>query len=127
MSIKTLKNKQQGSILIFSLSVLAVILAISFSILGIYLPKIKTIRESSNSMGAIFAADAIIEWCIYEARVVGNAAAPTLSNGSTYTLNGETPPFGTDHCPYSAVINDRAVGTYQGVSRSIEVGEVATP
>jgi hypothetical protein len=123
----SIKNNQQGSILIFSLSIMSVVLAISLSILAIYIPKIKTIRETANSMGAIYSADSILEWCIYEARNVGNAAVPTMANGATYTLDANSPPFGGDPCPYAAIINHRAVGTFSGVSRSLEVGEVAGP
>lgn len=67
MSINKIKL-QKGSVMVFSLIVLSVILAITFSILGVFIPKIKTIRESANSMGAIFAADSIMEWCVYTQR-----------------------------------------------------------
>ena len=91
------------------------ILAITMSLAAIFVPKI---RASSNagagSVGAIYAADSAIEWCIYTNRGNPGLAQPTMANGATYTLS-------SDCNSGIQILNAQAVGTYRGVSRSLEV------
>src|SRR6185436_13309386 len=60
--------KQQGSIIIFALILLIFMLTISRGLLDIFLPKLKTLQEATNSLRAFYAADSAAELCLYEAR-----------------------------------------------------------
>ena len=108
------KDDKKGSIIVFTVLILGIILAISLTLAAIFIPKIQSGSDAENSVQAIFAAYSAIEWCIYINR--GNAAVspPIMSNGSTYTLS-------PSDCTIQPLNHD-AVGTYRGVSRSFHVG-----
>ena len=109
------RHRERGSILIYSVLMLGSILAITMSLAAIFVPKI---RASSNagagSVGAIYAADSALEWCIYTNRGNPGLLQPVMSNNSTYTLSS--------NCNSSINgLNAQAIGSYRGVSRSLEV------
>ncbi|OGN16577.1 MAG: hypothetical protein A3C88_01710 [Candidatus Yanofskybacteria bacterium RIFCSPHIGHO2_02_FULL_50_12] len=111
---KPKSKSQQGSILIFTVLMLGGIMAIVLSMSTIAGPKVRTVvNAGSGSINALYAAESIIEWCIYTNR--GNPALPqpAMSNGASYTLT----PAG---CSASPTTN-QAIGTYQGVSRSLQM------
>lgn len=108
------KNNQRGSVIIFTLLILGSMMAITLALLGIYLPKIRAIGDAgSGSVGAIYAADSALEWCIYTNRANPVLPQPVMANGATYTLI----PSDCTILP----LNNQAVGTYNGVSRSLQV------
>ena len=101
---------------------------ISFSIAALVIPRLGIIRETSNSAAAIFAADSILEWCIYEIRYAGSVSKPVMSGlvwtpsiPPTYTIVDLVAPVAGDDCPFDDTYNHRAVGTYEGVSRALEL------
>lgn len=106
---------ESGSILIYAVLMLGSILAITLSLAAIFIPKIRaTSNASSGSVGAIYAADSALEWCIYTNRGNSSVAQPTMNNGSSYTLSSDCNSGNTN-------LDAQAVGTYRGVSRSLEV------
>jgi len=107
---------QKGSIIVFSVLITAIIVTASFYIIGVIIPRIRLVREVSNSVSAIYAADSIIEWCFYEFRH-GVTPLPNMLNNATYNI---TPPG----CPSGVSLNHTAVGTFRGVSRAFEVEAV---
>ena len=113
---------QRGSIIVFTVLMLAAILAITLTLTRIFIPRIRAITEATDSIGAVYAADSAMEWCLYTNR--GKApplSQPMMSNGATYQIyNGGTPSA----CPSGETLNYRTVGTYRGVSRSFEVSEL---
>lgn|SRR3989344_2274839 len=113
--MNSLNTKERGAILVYAVLMLGSILAITLSLAAIFVPKIRSISNAgAGSVGAIYAADSALEWCIYTNRGNPALAQPMMSNGATYTLSSNCAP--TDQ-PFTA----RAVGTYRGVSRSLEV------
>lgn len=119
MKQKKLKY-QKGVILIFSLFIVSFALASVFAISAIFIPKIKVTGDARKSTVALYAAESVIEWCLfmlnYEASY-GAVNAPTMSNGAVLAIenpNTLVPP----RCNFLPV---RAFGTFQGVTRSYEV------
>lgn len=116
----TIHNKEKGSVLIFSVLMLGVILSITLSLGSIFLPRLKTSSEAINSVAAIYAADSALEWCLHEQRAKPpSVSAPIMSNNATYVLY-----FGSEiaSCtPAEDPLNHRVVGTYNGVTRSLEM------
>ncbi len=109
-----LNSKQQGSVIIFTILILGSMLAITLTLVSIYLPKIRAIGDAgAGSVGAIYAADSALEWCLYINRAHPALPQPVMTNGATYTL---IPPDCTAN-----PLNTQAVGTYRGVSRSLQV------
>jgi hypothetical protein len=115
-------TKQQGSIIIFSVLMLGVILTITLALGNIFLPRLRTSTEDINSVAAIYTADSALEWCLHEQRArLPSVSAPTISIIGTYAIY-----FGSG--PASCVstetpLNHRAVGTYRGVTRSLDMIE----
>jgi len=90
-------------------------LLIGLTLAAIFIPKIRIQNSASSSVGAIYAADSAIEWCIYINRGKPALAAPTMVIGSSYTI-------APSDCTIDP-LNHQAVGTYGGVSRSLNVEE----
>jgi len=110
------QTKSAGSIILFSVLIMTVILTATLATISILIPKIRLSRDVANSVGAIFAADSVIEWCIYEARQ-GTTNQPNMSNGATYNLTPST-------CPLNEIFDNIAVGNFKGVSRAFSVGGI---
>jgi len=113
---------QRGSIIVFTILILSAILAITLTLTGIFITKIRSITEATASIGAVYAADSAMEWCLYTNRGKSpSLPQPIMSNGATYQIyRGGSPST----CPSGETLNYRAVGTYRGVSRSFEVSEL---
>ncbi len=108
------KNKEAGSVIVFTILILGSMLAITLALVSIYLPKIRAINDAgAGSIGAIYAADSALEWCLYTNRGNPSLSQPTMSNGASYTIT----PADCTILP----INHQAVGSYHGVSRSLQV------
>lgn len=114
MKLITRKRNESGAVIIFTILILGSMLAIALSLVTIYAPKIRTVGDaSSGSIGAIYAADSALEWCIYTNRANPELPQPTMENGATYTII----PNDCTILP----LNNQVVGTYRGVSRSLQV------
>src|SRR3989344_784001 len=116
-------NMQKGSIIIFSVLMLGVILTITLALGNIFLPRLKTSSQAIDSIAAIYTADSALEWCLHEQRSrLPSVSAPTISiSGATYVIYFGS---GLASCaPTEAHLNHRAVGTYRGVTRSLEMVE----
>lgn len=113
---------QKGSILIFSVLMLGVILTITLSLGNIFLPRLRTSTEAINSVVAIYTADSALEWCLHEQRArPPSVSAPTMSITATYVIYFGS---GLASCTSAeAPLNHRAVGTYKGVTRSLDMIE----
>ena len=113
---------QKGSILIFSVLMLGVILTITLALGNIFLPRLRTSTEAINSVVAIYTADSAMEWCLHEQRArPPSVSAPVMSTGATYVVY-----FGSGlptSAPAETPLNHRAVGTYRGVTRSLDIVE----
>ena len=111
-----------GSIIVFTVLMLSAILAITLTLTRIFIPRIRSITEATDSIGAVYAADSAMEWCLYSNR--GKApllSQPAMSNGATYQIYRDGAP---STCTGGESLNYRTVGTYRGVSRSFEVSEI---
>ncbi len=115
-------NNQKGSIIIFSVLMLGVILAITLALGNIFLPRLRTSNDAINSVAAIYAADSALEWCLHEQRgKLPSVSAPTMSINATYVIY-----FGSGLASCASTetpLNHRAVGTYGGVTRSLDMVE----
>lgn len=133
--------KQKGSIIIFTLFLLAFIINIAMGLLNVFIPKLKTLQEASYSVRALYAADTAAELCLYEARTQPATAVPRttppgsppnygtiLTNGSIFTISSlsASPVNVVNDCRPLGVgdtFKFRATGQYKGVARSLEVSQ----
>ncbi len=108
---------EAGSVIIFTVLILGSMLAITLALAGIYIPKLRAIGDAgAGSVGAIYAADSALEWCIYTNRGNPPLPQPVMSNGATYRIL----PVSAANCA-ALPLNNQAVGTYRNVSRSLQV------
>ncbi len=98
-----------------------VLISIALSLSLIFTPKIKTAGDVKRSVAAAYAAESAIEWCLYVNRI-GATSQPVMGNGALY-INGFTglPFAAVPPMPGDCVSPIKALGTYQGVTRSFEI------
>lgn len=102
---------QQGIAIVTSILLVGVILAIVFALSAVFIPKIHNAGETKNSVGAAYAAETGLEWCLYENRI-GPTTSPKMDlPGATFSVNPAD-------CSTSPI---RAVGAYRGVTRAFEI------
>ncbi len=111
---------EKGSILMFTLFAMALVLSISLSILAIFLPKFKIASDSVSSVVAAYAADSSLEWCMYSQRGKLNPPPKPTSIGPA-TVNIYFGAAVANCTPAEKPLNHRAVGSYRGVARSFEI------
>ncbi|MBI2068718.1 MAG: hypothetical protein HYT67_01270 [Candidatus Yanofskybacteria bacterium] len=113
---------QKGSVLIFSVLMLGVILTITLSLANTLLPRLKSAQDSLSSVAAIYAADSAVEWCLYTQRDrQPPVSQPVMSNGATYTILFGAGP-GTC-APAESPLNHTVIGTFRTVTRAFKVEE----
>jgi len=112
------KNKQKGASLLLTLLVMAVLLSISFGVSRLALGEIKLIRDIPKALIAYYAAEAGMEWALYQYYQTGSISdvvdcSVNLDNGSSYgievIMSGE----------YVTAIKSN--GCYQDLRRAVEV------
>lgn len=101
---------ESGVVMLFSIILISVILSAAFALFLVFTPKIRSSGQVKDSVGAFYAADTGIEWCLYVNRKV-SVAAPSMSNGAAFTVT----PANCASFPITSV------GTYRGVTRALEV------
>jgi|SRR3989344_2944491 len=120
--MKKFLNQSRGIAIIYTLLLVSVALAIVFVLSTIFIGKLKLIKESSDSLESIFAADSGIESCLYSVRkqqtppqsisnCPGVLAPVTLSNGVQFQIV----PLDSQSL--------RSVGIVNGINRALEVNE----
>lgn len=117
------KQKEAGSVIIFTLLILGTILASTLALTNIFIPKIKVANEAVNSVVAIYAADSVTEFCLYIHRKRPQPQIPDpniimQSGAQAKVYVGSSSTLAT--C-YEPTLDYRIVGTYRGVSRSFQV------
>ncbi len=117
----TLNPNQRGVAVLFAVLLIGIFLSITLTLSAIFIPKIRISSDVKNSVGAIYAAESGVEWCLYVNRI-GAASQPIMSNGASY-INGNTGnPFLTPSpVPGECVSPIKSTGTYNGVTRSLEI------
>ncbi|HYU64972.1 MAG TPA: hypothetical protein VEK36_01765 [Candidatus Paceibacterota bacterium] len=129
MNYRIKKFHQQGSIILFSIFIIAMMVTSTLVLARIFAPKIRSIYEAVNSSVALYGADTGSEVCLYEARKQPAApiARPILTNGAIFNiaslsatnvdLTNDCRPLGKNY------FKIRSTGTFRGISRSLEVSQ----
>lgn len=111
-------NKQSGIALLTAILFAGVLLAIAFTLSGIFLSKLRISAQSKNSVTAVYAAESALEWCLYEQNYGPGEPVPIMGNNSDFTdKDGGT--FDTSDCLGGPPI--KALGTFRGVTRAFEI------
>ncbi|MBI2063343.1 MAG: hypothetical protein HYT61_03880 [Candidatus Yanofskybacteria bacterium] len=114
---QNIKSNQEGVAVILVVLLMSIFLSMTLTLSAIFIPKIRTASDIKRSSGALYAAESGVEWCLYVNRI-GSAEMPVLSNGATF-INGNTNAlFIPADC---STLPIKSIGTYEGVTRSLEV------
>lgn len=129
------KHAQRGSVILYALLIIAVMLSISLALIGVTMVRHRSVSQAKLSTIALFASDSAVEMCLYEARYMLNYNDPastmndgTLNNGAAFTIEDVLNP-GTmvqDDCSVlgSSSFSFRAVSSYFGtISRALEISQ----
>ena len=105
-------DRQKGIIIIFTAIILGITLSIALALGAIFAPKIRLITEAKNSVGALFAAESGLEWCLYINQLSPSPLPPppVIASRATYQL---IPP----DCSGKTV---KAIGNFRSVIRAIQ-------
>jgi len=124
-----LNHTERGSVILYAMLSMSVMLAIGLTLNGLFISKLHAISAARNSIAALYAADSATELCLYEARKGTLEPSPrlTFANGATFEIKstaagqpdvtGDCSNLGTDSFGF------RAMGTYRGVRRTLEVSQ----
>lgn len=116
------QNKEAGSILIYTILIMVVVTTVSVALMRLLVPKFRIVKESVYSTNALYAADSGMEWCILSNRIDPSSATipgqPTTVNSATILYYDLSNNLTT--CDYGGAVGFRIVGTYRGISRSLE-------
>ena len=107
--------RQSGAALLLTLLLISIMLAISFSLASIFIPKIRQSVNAKFSINAFYAAESGVEWCLYS--LVGAPGTLAMSNGAG-VYDGSEGSLDLSDCSANTI---EAIGTYQGVSRALEL------
>lgn len=126
MTMQYYAHHERGSVILYAMLTMSVMLAIGLTLNGLFLNKFKSAVQERDSTIALYAADSAVEMCLYEARVPVNAPSLVFDNGATLQIiNTATQADITDDCSAlgSASFGFRATATYHGVRRTLEISQ----
>lgn len=113
------QKSQSGVALLVGVMVVGVLISIMLALSAIFLPKLKLAQEIRKSVGALYAADSAVEYCLYVDKINERILAgfpeaipnkPTLNNGANFVFE-----------PADCQFPIRVEGEYQGVRRFFEI------
>lgn len=116
---------KQGSILIYSLMMMSVILAVGIGMNAIFLRNLQNVRQARDSVTALYVADSGTELCLYEARS-GTDSDIVLPPEATLAIKNIADGADvTSSCVSIASISFgfRATGTFRDASRALEISQ----
>ena len=117
---------QRGSIIVYTMMTMAVMLAVGVTLTGLFIGKLKRARAAQDSTIAIYTADSAAERCLYEARTGIQASPPlTLMSDAAYSIMSNAVDVTSDCSAIggSGTFTIRVIGTYHGISRALEINQ----
>ncbi len=104
---------QKGAVtIVMTILILNIIFVISAGVSALMVSQLKTSRQSGNSVIALYAAEAGVEYILYDVRKNGRSSAfsvgVNLSNGASFLAE------------YDGSNTVTSIGTYNGTNRKFE-------
>lgn len=112
MKILIRNNKEDGVALLLTVVILSIVLFIAIFIVNNVVTQLKLVGDINDSTIAIYAADAGIEWQLYQIKKGVTVSSPVMSNGAiiSTTVTGAAPSYTV-----------KSLGSYQSVKRQFEI------
>ncbi len=117
-------NSREGQVMILSIITLGAIMLGATAVSGfLVIYQLRMSSDAASSAKAIFAADAGIEWGIYQfSKPSSTVAAPVLSNRTSFVLACYNSSSIQVSCANSSVSTIRSSGRSGTVHRAFELG-----
>ena len=109
--IHNLQYRPSGQIFLMSILVLGAVMTSALFLMSIFIKDFRQSIETSESVKAFYAADAAMEWQIYNSLNDPNIDEPVMNNGTSFIWENT---FDTSN-------NIKTVGTSKRVNRGLEV------
>ncbi|MEK7600375.1 MAG: hypothetical protein AAB463_00220 [Patescibacteria group bacterium] len=116
------QNKQQGSIIVFTVLLLSVMMTIVLASLGGFAVTQRSAAQVTEAAVALFGADSAAEFCLYEARR-GPADLVFVDPDISYELIDIATDTPLSNCENQGIAAFRAQGIYRGTGRALELGQ----
>lgn len=119
-------HTQRGSVLLYAMLSMAVMLAIGLALSSLFVGKLRAAAAARNAMVALYAADSASEICLYEARASVQDPALVMDNGATFTIVDvltNTDVSADCSALGSGSFDFRATGNFRGSSRALEISQ----
>ncbi len=105
-------HHEEGVAILFAMILVGFLLSIVLTLGAIFLPKIRAAADTKSSAAALYAADSVVEWCIYiKNKAPEEIPELVMDNGATIS------PTKPNICLLTPL---QASGTYHGVQRSFQ-------
>ena len=114
-TIYNIQYRPSGQIFLMSILVLGAVMASALFLMSIFIKDFRQSIETSESIKAFYAADAAMEWQIYNALNDPDAPAPVMNN-----LTGTSQDYNYQN-NFSSTGNIKTTGISKRVSRGLEV------
>ena len=109
------RYKPSGQIFLMSILVLSAVMASALFLMSIFIKDFRQSIETSESIKAFYAADAAMEWQIYNALNDPDASAPVMNN-----LTRTSADYNYQN-NFSTTGNIKTIGVSKRVNRGLEV------
>ena len=111
--MKNLNIQEKPSVQIFLMSILVLVavMASAFFLMSLFIKDFRQSIKTSESVKAFYAADAAMEWQIYNSLNDPNIVEPVMNNGTSFISENN----------FSDSKNIKTVGTSKKVNRGLEV------
>jgi len=106
-----IKDKSSGQIFLMSILVLVAVMTSTLFLMSIFIKDFRQSIETSESVKAFYAADAAMEWEIYNSLNDPDIVMPVMNNDTSYTSQNN----------FSESKNIKTVGISKKVNRGLEV------
>ncbi|MDP2930576.1 MAG: hypothetical protein Q8N56_03165 [bacterium] len=117
-----INTSQKGIALYLTIMVTGLIMVIAFSMVGVFVSQLGTLRDIGNSVLAFCAAETGAERALYglSKGETGPQWQEELSNGASFTVIIQNP--GEGDCP-SSILNYclKSIGVYKEVRRGLRI------
>jgi Tfp pilus assembly protein PilX len=119
------QGRQQGSVLIYTMLTMSVMLAIGLTLSSLFVGKLRSAAAARAATTALYAADSAVELCLYEARNGVNEPPLVMANGATVQIEELVSGLDiTDDCSaLGSSFSFRATGKSRSASRTLEISQ----
>jgi len=107
-----IQDKSSGQIFLMSILVLGAVMASALFLMAIFIKDFRQSIETSESVKAFYAADAAMEWEIYNSLNDPDVVEPVMDNGTNFISENNFDDVSK---------NIKTVGTSKKVNRGLEV------